>query len=252
VEEDPGPDPDPAIADIIEEITQLWCVEDSELRKHENGFEWLPGSHAVHVGIARHVERPERMCICITTDYLRSVPVESADFVRRVALESRFLCSGYSLVYPPLDIWREYFDNRPANLELFSSAYVDRHTAGWLPGFLARMAIMQPINAENQSAAAPAMFGGGEPAYAGGEKKARISAMLFSTETVLAQEGQKDGKWIGSEEFRQFADECGWSNDCVGFGNDKGMTLETPFGADAAFIRFEQTNRIRNSAVDCS
>jgi hypothetical protein len=97
---------------------------------------------------------------------------------------------------------------------------------------------MQPINAENLSTVALETFGGGEPAYACGEKKDRISAMLFAAETVLAQEGQEDSRWIGSEEFRQFADEYGWSNSCLGAGTDKAMTLKTPFGADVAFIRF--------------
>jgi hypothetical protein len=238
VQEDPSRDPDPAIADIIKEIAQVWCVEDSEVRKHESGFEWVPGSHAVQVRVFPHVARPDRIRISISTDYLRSVPVENVDFVRRVAVESKFLCSGYSLVYPPPDVWREFFDNRPAELELFSSAYVDRNTAGWLPAFLARLAIMQPINAELQSTAAPEMLGGGEPAYAGGEKKDRISDILAAAEEILVPAVQKDSKWIGSEEFRQFADEYGMSNVCLGFGNDKGMTLETPFGADLAFIRF--------------
>jgi hypothetical protein len=173
---DPGPDSDPVLAAMLEEITQIWSVEDSERRELENGFEWLPGSHSVQVRISRHVERPDAIRIWITTDYLRSVPVENVDFVRWVGLTSKFLCSGYSLVHPPPDIWREFFDNHPADLTLFSSAYIDEHTAGWLPAFLARMAIMQPINAEIRSTEAPKLFGGGEPAYAAGGKKIASAA----------------------------------------------------------------------------
>src|SRR5262245_39366311 len=120
VEEDPDPDPDPGIADIIKEITSIWSAEDSELRKLENGLEWLPGSHAVNLRVSRYVERPKRIRIWITTDYLRLVPVETVDFVRNVALASTFLCAGSSVVYPPPDIWRKYFDNHPAGLTLFS------------------------------------------------------------------------------------------------------------------------------------
>jgi hypothetical protein len=238
VQEDPSPDPDPAIAEIIKEITQVWCVEDSERRELENGFEWLPGSHAVRVRVARHVERPDRIRIWITTDYLRSVPVENADFVRSVGLMSEIECCGYSLAYPPLDVWKKYFDNRPAELELFSSAYVDQHTAGWLPGFLALIAIIQPINAEIRSTAGQLMFGGGEPAYATGEKKDRVSPMLSVAEHFWAPEGQKDSKWIRCEEFRKFADEYGKNDNCFGLGDDKGMSLETPFGDDSALIKF--------------
>jgi hypothetical protein len=228
------------IADIIEEIMQVWCVADSERRALENGFEWLPGSHAVRVRVARHDARPERIRIWITTDYLRSIPIEDANFVRFVGLMSGIDCSGYSLVYPPLDVWKKYFDNRPAELEFFSSAYVDQHTAGWLPGFLAQIAIMQPINAEIRSKKAHSMYGGGEPAYAGGGKKDPISLspMLSVTEHILAPEGQKDSEWIGCEEFQKFADQYAKSDACYGFGDDKGMTLEAPFGDDSALIRF--------------
>jgi len=238
VGEDPGRDPDPGIAEIVGEITQLWSAEDAELRELENGFEWLPGSHAVDVRVARHVERPKRIRIGITTDYLRSVPVESVDFVRNAALASSFLCAGSSVVYPPPDIWRKYFDNHPADLTLFSSAYVDQSTVGWLAKFLARMAIMQPTNAELQSTVAPKVFGGGEPAYAHGEKKDRVSGILFIARDVLIPDGQKDSRWIGSEEFRQFADQYAGGEVCFGFDDDKGMSLETPFGDDSALISF--------------
>ncbi len=44
-----------AVRDLaIEEIAKTWSLSafsDSELSRHENGFEWLPGSHTVHVRI---------------------------------------------------------------------------------------------------------------------------------------------------------------------------------------------------------
>jgi hypothetical protein len=242
VAEDPGPDPDPGIADIIEEITRIWSVEDSERRKLENGFEWLPGSHAVQVRVSRHVERPDRIRIWITTDFLRSVPVESSEFVHLVGLISKFECTGNSLVYPPLHIWRAFFDNHPAELHLFSSAYVDQHTAGWLPGFLARMAIMQPINAEIRSTTQSKMLGG-EPAYVGREKRDRVSGMLFVAEHVLVPEGRKDSKWIGCEEFRKFEDEYAESDVFFSVATDNNMFIETPFGDDSAVINFRTDQR---------
>jgi hypothetical protein len=243
VEEEPGPDPDPGIADIIAKITRIWSVEDSDFRKLENGFEWLPGSHAVQVRVARHVERPDRIRIWIATDFLRSVPVESGTFVHLLGASSKFLCAGSSVVYPPLEVWKKYFDNHPANVEFFSSAYVDQHTAGWLPEFLAQTAIMQPINAEIQSTNAPKIYGGGEPAYADGQKKDRVSDMLFVAEHVLVPEGRKDSKWIGCEEFRKFADEYGKCDVCFDMADDNGMSLETPFGDDSALINFRTDQR---------
>ena len=62
--------------------------------------------------------------------------------------------------------------------------------------------------------------------------------MLFVAQDVLVPEGQKDSKWIGSEEFRQFADWYAGSEVCFGFDEDKGMSLETQFGDDSALISF--------------
>ena len=115
---------------------------------------------------------------------------------------------------------------------------MDENLAGGLPRFLAQMAIMQPIEAEVRSTAALEVFGGGEPAYADGDKKDRISGMLFIARDVFAPEGRKASKWIGCEEFRQFADEYANNDACLGFGDENGMTLETPFGANSALIRF--------------
>jgi hypothetical protein len=152
---------------------------------------------------------------------------------------SKFECSGYSLVYPPSDIWKKYFKEKPAELQLFSSAYVDEAIAGWLSRFLAQMAIMQPINAEVQSTTAPEMFGGGEPAFAGGSKKANVDDILTVADTIFVPEGKKNSKWIGSDEFEKFAEKRAKNDVCFGFGDKGGMTLETPFGAESALIEFK-------------
>jgi hypothetical protein len=173
---------------------------------------------------------------------LRAVPIENADFVVKVGLMSKFLSSGYSLVYVPHEIRRKYGENKPAELYLFSSAYVDQNTAGWLPRFLAHMALMQPISAEIRATASPE-FLGGKPAYASGEKSASISDILLAAETILVPAGKNDSKWIGSEEFRQFVTEYANSDACFGSGDDKGMTLETPCGGESAFISFRTDQR---------
>ena len=236
-----------AMADALNEIADTWCADNSDMRKEENGFDWLPGSHTVRVRASSHpsgdLAWSDRICICVRTDYLRAVPIENADFVVNVGLMSKFLSSGYSLVYVPHEIRRKYGENKPAELYLFSSAYVDQNTAGWLPRFLAHMALMQPISAEIRATASPE-FLGGKPAYASGEKSASISDILLAAETILVPAGKNDSKWIGSEEFRQFVTEYANSDACFGSGDDKGMTLETPCGGESAFISFRTDQRL--------
>ena len=124
-------------------------------------------------------------------------------------------------------------------MQLFSSAYVDEAIVGWLSEFLAQMAIMQPINAEIQSAKAPEIFGGGQPAFAGGSKRSNLGEILNVAEAIFVPEGKKESNWIGSDEFENFAERRAKNDVCFGFGDKKGMTLETPFGADSALINFK-------------
>src|SRR6516165_8261474 len=90
------------------EIAKTWSLSafgDSELSPCENGFDWLPGSHTVHVRIFDDERKsesplPGRFRITIFTDFLRSVPVLSDKFTHLVGASSKFLSSGYSFVYP--------------------------------------------------------------------------------------------------------------------------------------------------------
>ena len=55
----------------INEIAKRWGINDSELVPQDNGFDWLPGSHAVHVrifGDQRKIAPTERFRISIMTD----------------------------------------------------------------------------------------------------------------------------------------------------------------------------------------
>jgi hypothetical protein len=83
------------------------------------------------------------------------------------------------------------------------------------------------------------MFRGGVPAFAGGSEKVSISEILNLAETVFVPEGKKDSKWSGSDEFEQFTEKHAKNDVCFGLGGKEGMTLETPFGADSAIIRFQ-------------
>ncbi len=226
-------------------IAQTWSVKKSEMAETESGFDWLPGSHTVHVHISPDNREatgksigPGRFRIWITTDYLRSVPIENEKFVRLVGTMSKSFCPTYSLVYPPLECWKQYYDGKPADMRFFSSAYVYEDTAGWIPNFLAQMAVLQPINAERQSAT-PELFGGGEPAFANGKKNPTVSETLSLAETIFVPEGKKASNWIGSDEFEKFAEAKAKNDVCFGFGDKNSMMLEIPFGADTALVSFK-------------
>ena len=90
-----------------------------------------------------------------------------------VGIMSRIICPTYSLVYPPDEIARTELAGITPAISLFASAYFDVELAPWLPGFVAQMALMQPINAEIQSAISSDTFLGAIPDVAAGSRKGR-------------------------------------------------------------------------------
>ena len=226
---------------ILEEVASTWRAEGNETILTENGFDWQPGSHTVHVRILRNNNQQtdhERFRLSVETEYLRSVPVEDPNFVRLVGMSSLSLTSTYSLVYPPADVWKQYSDGESANMSMFSSVYVDQNTIGWLPRFFARMAILQPINAEIHAVNSPKLFGGGMPAFIDKKQRECCDTMLNVARDIYVPEGRKQCRWTGTREFVEFSEQYGQQDTCFGFGDSSGMTLETPFGADSALIRF--------------
>lgn len=223
----------------LEQISRTWSVDDADVRVHEHGFDWLPGSHLVRVRLYKNIETPapERFRLTIDTSYLRNLPEQDAAFVQNASELARHHCPTYSIVYPPAAIVRQHFDGHAADMHLFSSAYISEENVGWLPGFLARMAIMQPIDAERNSDDAAKLFQGCVPAVAGALRRATVNGVL-DVDRELRAAGQVDSNWIGSDEFEAFADEYARNDLCFGIADDHGMSLETPFGSDSALISF--------------
>jgi hypothetical protein len=165
------------------------------------------------------------------------LPKQDVAFVRNMGELTRYHCPTYSVVYPPAAIVEQHFKGREVDMHLFSSAYISEETVGWLPGFLARMAIMQPIDAERNSTEALEILGGGVAAIAGNERRANVNGVL-DVDRDLRAAGQEANKWFGSDEFEEFAEEYATNDACFGTGDFEGMSLETPFGSDSALIQF--------------
>jgi hypothetical protein len=250
-----GRDDSEAVRDLaLTEIKRTWSVDEADVTPTEFGFDWLPGSHLVRVRIhedERKSDGPKRFRISIRTDCLNSVPVHDMGFILKVSMAARSLAPTYALVYPPGEVVKKYFKAHPADMEMYSSAYVYDDTVKWTSGFLARMSIMQPINAEFLSRS-EGTFINGTPALANGSLRLRVNGVLNIHADLLIPEGQKTSRWLGSSEFGTFLEQYGQSDACFGFDNENGMSFETPFGADSALIQFnadEADSRLGNGLV---
>lgn len=221
-------------------IMHTWSVDEAEITPTEFGFDWLPGSHIVSVRILKDVETPgaERFRLTITTDLLHDLPAPDTKFVRNANSVAGLHFPTFSLVYRPAGNFKKYFDDRPGGMYLFSSAYLHEHMqTEWMPAFLARMSILQPIWAEAQSSRVAGILDGGRPAFARGSRTSAVNGIFNVLHDVIIPAGRETSRWIGSDEFEQFALEHGQNEDCLGVGGEEGLRLQTPFGPYYAPIR---------------
>jgi hypothetical protein len=83
------------------------------------------------------------------------------------------------------------------------------------------------------------MLGCGEPDASRPSPRGdgHLHGILELIAEVYAPLGQNPSRWAGTGEFERFTEKWGKSDNCFGFGDPTGMTLETPFGNDSALIR---------------
>jgi hypothetical protein len=226
----------PAIRDLaFREIKQTWSAEDGDITELENGFDWLPASHAVHVRIMPEEDGddPSRHRLWVTTEFLRSVGSDE-----KTAADIGTLTSVICPTFSPVRWTKDGSGTEPADLQFFSSVYVSADTVRAFSGLLARMSVLQPFMAE-QATDDFARFLRGTPALATGSKRQTDSIVSHIGEMVR---GKSDGisNWTGSREFEAFVERYARNDDCFGMADrGTGMSLETPFGSDTALIRFE-------------
>jgi hypothetical protein len=61
--------------------------------------------------------------------------------------------------------------------------------------------------------------------------------MLNVAQAIYGPSGEEDCRWVGLKEFEEIAERFGQGDLCFGFGDEGGLTLETPIGETSALIR---------------
>jgi hypothetical protein len=132
-------------------------------------------------------------------------------FVNLAAATSRFCTSTYAWAYPPAEIWTELAkaDDRP-RLWLANTTYVRADNVNWMPVFLARMSIMQAINAQIQIANMQDLIGG----TADVSRPADLSVgglddILEVAARVYVPVGNEANRWIRTGEFEKIEAQMG-------------------------------------------
>jgi hypothetical protein len=226
----------------LEAIAEVWRAEEPRLRWGKNGFVWWPGDFKVEASAYKRADGyvPETWLLTVRTDFLKDAPVDDRKFVQLTAATSRFCAPTFGWVYPTKEVWAQHGEpgTRP-RLWLSNTAYVTAENVAWLPGFVALMSIMQPINAQIQFESMPTVLGGGiadrsrPDALAGFD----LHEMLWFADHVYAPIGKEPNRWIGTGEFQRIVEKMGTTERSYGNADEGGLTIETAFGSDTALIR---------------
>ncbi len=226
----------------LERIAAVWQVDPDRIVRTEHGFDWWPSRFRVSV-TAQQGDTPETeetFRIQVRTEFLKSVDVESPAGLVSIEMFSS-LAPCYAWVFTPPEVLRKYERPIDGAVYLQSTWYLRPDTEAWLPEFIAKLAILQAVDAhelaENTAKllrATPHVSGpGDEPA------DDHLDELVGGVRAIYGGEGQRASRWVGCDEFGQFAEQYGQGEQCLGNGDGTGLTLETPIGDDTALIRLQ-------------
>lgn len=245
---DVGSDHNPK--EILHRISEIWVIEPGEARWEEDevlrstAFEWWPGDFRVTARANRHLESTDNSIrLRVDTDFIRDFAQSNANKSSLLASVAHLFTSTYAFVYLPdamLDAYEETFpeDFDPSRIWLASTAYVTPDTAAWLPGFFARMAVLQPINAQlNASTVAQLLKSEADVTPRPDNPQGTLDGILGVLDDVFIPIGREPSRWAGCAEFASFGETWGRSDNCFGVGDPTGLTLEVPFGDHSILIR---------------
>lgn len=236
--------------EFLERVASTWKIDPSKAHWHEDeiegseAFSWWPGDFRQIARGFRHDSYPDpAVRIRIDTAFLREFDVRSEPTTSRLASIAHLLTSSYAWAYHPADLQGAFEDKvtgafDTSRLWLTTTAYIRTETAGWLPEFVARMAIIQPIIAQKYADEIAQILKALPDASSDpSDPEAPLDEILGVLDELFVPVGKEPNRWIGCEEFVTFAEQWGRSDICFGIGDRSGLTLETPFGDDSALIR---------------
>ena len=217
-------------SELLQEIASIWQIDRADTHWRQSGFDWSPGSHLVRVRAvpSDDPESRDRWRLSVETELLSWSSADDAAIMNRLATMAPLMTSAYSLVY-------RNHDRHPV-LNSFSSVYVDPEMVPSVSRLFAGLALLQPIEAEQHSEQWAKDLGG-EPAFVRSRRASTCDEILDFAREIYVPEGAKPSRWSNVGEFAQFERQFARCDACFGFGNESGLSIETPFGSDSALIR---------------
>jgi hypothetical protein len=234
------------VSEALIEIADIWKVDPARSIPTDDGFDWWPGDFKVSVSATRRTDGyvPETWMLSVKTDVLREIPIENDRFVESVGLTSGAVGSTYAWVFPPAEVWNHYGTaGTEPQLWFANTAYLTSDNAWWLPRFLARMSIVQPINA--RMAGLPEVLGGGAYNVSSSALLGRSEQENLLDEQMAAYSsaGSSPNRWVATGEFETIAGKWNGLDQCVCCGDYEGFTLQMHLGGQPATIQLSINER---------
>jgi hypothetical protein len=223
----------------LDAISEAWQVTETRVERLENGFNWWPGSFKVSVTCLQSDEiNDETWRISVQTDFLKDVEIGNFEIRKRIGLASS-CAPSFAWVYTPAEV-SEKFAIEPIDktLRFVSSAYLNRDNIDWLPNLFSKLAILQPIIAEQQFDPLAKLLGA--IPNISSPPNAKSNARTFELSGLglyLTSQGDSKSHWAGSDEFAKIGEMYGKNDQFYSNGDELGLSLETPMGSSSALIR---------------
>lgn len=232
--------------DAVDRIARLWQVDDDRVVRTEHGFDWWPSRYKVSVFADTSAEHEDGDVwrLVIRTEFLRGVDLDEPE-VRAAIAQAASLAATYGWVYVPMKAAKRHKLPFTGAVWFQSTAYICADNAAWLPEFIGRLAILQPIDAHLQAETfAPIVRA--YPDVSGPQQQPaddHVDGMLGVARDIFVPDGREESRWQESDEFADVAERFGKNDQCFGMGDAGGLTLETPVGSSSALIRLQSDVR---------
>jgi len=219
----------------VRDVHQAWQVDDEWCEWEPRGFCWWGHRLRQRVWAEPGFEDGEFTIfrVCAMTDLVAGVREAQRAWGPLAAI------TRYATASAPV------LDQDSGRISLFSSVYVHEQIASWIVPLFARLALLQPIEAERVAEHLATALGG-EPAASGpGDRGSRSEPdeMLTVADLVYAPHGEGPSAWADDAEFDQVAETLNQGN-AFATGGASGLTAEFPFGAgDTALFQADTRER---------
>ncbi len=227
-------------------LAKMWQVDEDRVVWNDSGFDSWPGHFKVSVRVLAG-DTPETegaWRLSVRTDFLAGVNTRE-ERIRGQMLQMGSFAPSHGRVAALPDVINQYGTTEDGRVELQTTVCVRPGTAGWLPSFLGRIAILQPIDAERSVDSVADLLGGrpDRSAPPGCSGDIALDDMINVAQALNVPEGQGDSQWQGCDEFEQVAQTYGRNDRCFGMGDASSVTLETPMGRASSLFRLTTTDR---------